>query len=463
MEFDITLTGTNADTGMHGIVRFQNNIQSIFQRLRVLYGSTPLEDIMNYNVIVRALTEWTATDQMSTMDQTSVAEGIGGVVPVSTGTGSPVTALQNTRQTYIHGTDNSVGALTSGNVPSRAVAAGATNGAQVTRRYQVNIAAGLFTQDKLIPTKFMASQFALEFTLATEAQCMISFVKTLTGDTTATGSPTYSLTNANIVAEVLEFDASYDAMFALGLKNGGVPLKYSTWNTYFFSIGGSASLNLQIQERSRSVKALFAVQRRFPEVIYTDSHAFFFESGGGTMQTFQYRIGAKYYPAQPVTLNTTTSTPNGGAEAIVELQKALNVVGDYRLSTGINTLRWALPRATASVDYVNTIAGQEADFATTVTGFSSTGVPTFSVPQYPIAGNVGSSCFTAAIDLETSNGIQGLKIGVEISGLNAEEQSDISLSVVYSATQADVYILEFYAFVDKMVILGENNTMVLVE
>ena len=193
-------------------------------------------------------------------------------------------------------------------------------------------------------------------------------------------------------------------MFALGLKNGGVPIKYATWEQFTFSIGGLASLNLQIMERARSVKALFAVQRRFPESITTDAHCLFFESGGGTMQSYQYRIGARFYPAQPVQLNTTTSTPNGGAEALVELQKALNVVGDYRLSTGINTLRWALPRATCSPDYVNTIAGQEADFTATVTAFSAAGVPTFAIPQYPLAGNVGSSCFTAAIDLETSNG-----------------------------------------------------------
>lgn len=99
---------------MHGTCRFQNNIQSIFSRLRVLYGATPLEDIINYNVIVRALTEWTATDQLNTMDQTSVAEGIGGIIPVTTTTSIP----QNTRQKYIHGTDNSVVAGAAGNVPN---------------------------------------------------------------------------------------------------------------------------------------------------------------------------------------------------------------------------------------------------------------------------------------------------------------------------------------------------------
>ena len=55
LEFDVTLIGSGASTG---ITRFQNNIQSIFNRVRLLYGATPLEDMINYNVIVRSLTEW---------------------------------------------------------------------------------------------------------------------------------------------------------------------------------------------------------------------------------------------------------------------------------------------------------------------------------------------------------------------------------------------------------------------
>ena len=67
-EFDVTLT-SYATSGT-AVVRFQNNIQSIFSRVRLLYGATPLEDIINYNVIVRSLTEWTSTNQTMSMDQT---------------------------------------------------------------------------------------------------------------------------------------------------------------------------------------------------------------------------------------------------------------------------------------------------------------------------------------------------------------------------------------------------------
>ena len=82
----------------------------------MLYGATPIEDISYYNVIVRQLTEWTATTQHMSMDQTSIAEGIGGVSygvsgEFGDGGGDPEGAgarnpgLYNVRQKYIHGID----------------------------------------------------------------------------------------------------------------------------------------------------------------------------------------------------------------------------------------------------------------------------------------------------------------------------------------------------------------------
>jgi hypothetical protein len=209
LEFDVSLTGYGTSTSE--IVRFQNNIQSIFSRVRLLYGATPLEDIINYNVIVRALTEWTSTDQNSTLDQTSISEGIGGFLP---GYPSVVSSqaygnsLLNVRQAYIHGSDqtSTTGATGAGAVPqsNTSVFPGSPTGAvTVTRRYQIQFALGLFTQDKLIPTKFMASQLAIEMTLAPEASCI--FVANAGSGAT----PTYAVGNVNLIPEILEFDSSY--------------------------------------------------------------------------------------------------------------------------------------------------------------------------------------------------------------------------------------------------------------
>jgi len=478
LSFDVQLvppTGTsNAEQ-----VRFQNNIQSIFSRVRLLYGSTPIEDIVNYNVIVRALTEWSSSNP-TVPDQSTTSEGIGGVtfgsLPTSytPANGSaaitlgPSTSLNpqgmiNVRQAHIQGTDNIVGAdspaaLVSGTgvgrVPNNIQPAGLTTTGP-TRRYQISFALGMFTQEKLIPTKFMASQLAIEITLETPAACMI-----MKSDPsgTYTAQPTYNVTNVNLIPEILEFDASYDAMFLMGLQQGGVPIKFSSWHTYQFSTGGSSRLNLQIQERSRSVKALFAVQRRAPATIDTDSGALHFCTGGTTsipalgtppalgtvpspisLQDYQYRIGGRYFPASPVQCSTPGgSIPNGSAEAVIELQKALNQLGDYRLSSGVNSKTWGigqcftgfLPSSGSAVRGLYDQRYLEHDFTsshvmtsggvtymTNVTSYNASGAATTTAPKggNAFAGNTGSANFAMAIDLETSN-------GVEISGLNAEEQ-----------------------------------------
>lgn len=266
-------------------------------------------------------------------------------------------------------------------------------------------------------------------------------------------------------------------MFLKGLQEGGVPIKFSSWHTYIFGTGGSSNLNLQIQERSRSVKGLFAVQRRAPVSIQTDSGATFLCSNdagspttANTLQSFQFRIGGRYFPASPVQVSIApgSSICNGGAEAFIELQKFLNTLGDYRLSTGVNKLRWALPpsNATTNIGYgAGALATvySESDYGWVYQGQGNTsGQPAFKQMTIPglntgnaFSGNVGSACFAMAIDLETSN-------GVEISGLNAEEQSDISLIATYAAPQNTAFVMEVYAYYDAMIILRENNVLDLI-
>jgi len=492
LEFDVTLYTFAASTTA-GIMRFQNNIQSIFNRVRLLYGATPLEDMINYNVIVRGLTEWTATNTHMTMDQTSVCEGIGGcTVAVDNVTSFGVS---NVRQKFIQGFSKATPAaaadFTGGygfsSVPqSKDDPAGssAPEGTFVTRRYQINFALGLFTQDKLIPTKFMASQLAIEISLEQPAACIYVPPTSTTAVTYSVGStPTYRVSNVNLIPEILEFDASYDSMFLAGLRDGGVPLKFSSWHTFLFS-GGSASCNLLVQERSRSVKALFAVQRRAQPTFFTDSHAMFFDTSHqlSTLQNYQFRIGGRYFPAAPVQTSSAVGSQytNGGAEAYTELAKALNMVGDYRLSSGINTLKWALPtgksqvQATAGVPSIASGILQEFDYSFGCGTIDNEGAPYLRAVESKVnafSGDMGSACFVMATDLETSN-------GVEISGLNAEEQSDISLIANWKLPQntgdtitinSNVITgltpsaLEVYSYYDAMIVLRENNVLELIQ
>ena len=464
--FDVTLTGYGTPAATD--VRFQNCIASIFSRVRLLYGATPLEDIINYNQIVRSLTEWTSTNS-GVMDQTSISEGVGGFIVDNGGAtagGVPIYGLCSVRQKYIQG-HGLAGPATAAAVTNFSEGAemglvGDQNspvsglGTSVTRRYQINFALGLFTQDKLIPTKFMASQLAIELTLADASACIFT-------NTGAGTSPTYALTNVNLIPEILQFDASYDSMFLRGLREGGVPLKISSWHTYIFSSASGSNGSFQIQERSRSVKAIFAMQKKASTSFIHDSGATFLDTsadGLSTLQTYQYRIGGRYFPAAPVqTSQVGGAVCNGASEAYVELSKALNIVGDYRLSASTSAKNWALQ--TTSTGVLQHFDGMHA-----LTGFDATGRPTTIADKFEIAtnsflGGLPSACFSAAINLETSN-------GVEISGLNAEEQSDISLLMNWKKAQVTGETnqpsnIEVYTYYDAMIVLRENNVIELIQ
>lgn len=273
LSFDVSLIvpapgypdGSGVTAGKAACVRFQNNIQSIFSRARLLYGANPLEDIINYNVIVRNLTEWTAGNPSLCVDQGTITDGIGNNTIGAAENGQ--FGMLNTRSNIIQGCAYGRDATTTpdfdvgrgvagyiGGAPSGVLSTatfpwndGATPNVItqvpsviVTRRYQVQLAFGLMTQEKLIPTKYMASQLAIELTLDTVANCIVADLDTYD----SVGAPTvpgytatwqsqinYCVSNVNLIPEILEFDASYDTAFLQGLQNGGVPVKFSSWYT----------------------------------------------------------------------------------------------------------------------------------------------------------------------------------------------------------------------------------------
>lgn len=251
-------------------------------------------------------------------------------------------------------------------------------------------------------------------------------------------------------------------MFLQGLIQGGVPIKFSSWHTFLFSSAMSANVNLQIQERSRSVKALFCVQRRSQPNYFVDSGATLFDTsadGQSTLQNYQFRVGSRFFPASPVQVSSSVGSAisGGGAEAYIELQKALNIIGDYRLSTPLNTTRWAL-QCTGAGEL------QEFDFKFSLKEYLATGVTSIfltGTDDNIFAGDLGSQCFAMSTSLETSN-------GTEISGLNAEEQSDIALIAYWKKSQqtgnaATASALEVYTYYDAMIVLRENNVLELIQ
>lgn len=170
------------------------------------------------------------------------------------------------------------------------------------KTYCLNLLSGVFTQRKLIPLKWMAAQLVVELTLATPEDAFIS-------DTPASSATlTYSLSNVNYIAEMLEFDSTYDTGIYDSITAQGIPIKFGTFHYHTINLTGT-NQTVQIHERSRSVKGAFGVIRstQANSIMY-DSDRFFDNVGeefdttdgfikypkNGCIDTYQWRVGGRY-------------------------------------------------------------------------------------------------------------------------------------------------------------------------
>jgi hypothetical protein len=398
--------------------RFQRGgAQNLIKRCRILYGSMVLEDIQEYKTLVRLFSEAAVSNDYATSCG-SILDGMSGPFEYNQaataaesysqnsllslgGPGSPDESLTDSLHKFYSIDERTIGRLLVNN----------SNGNP--RRFVLNLMSGLLTSKKLIPLKWMASQLTIELTLADELDAMMGSDSTIPG---------YQIENVDFVAELIEFDSTYDSAFFSGLTNGGVPLKFSSWHYHTFSVTGANQM-FQIHERSRSVKSAFAVVRDTGLSVKTDSDKFYHacgedydvdglvtNRGAGTIDEFQWRVGGRYYPAQPVQVR------KGGAEAFAELSKAVNALGDYTRPSHINFLEW-----------------------TTYNGLGT------------------GSKFIMACEFENVDVVPDT-----IAGLNAEEQSDIALSVKMSAPPAPGKKLDIFMNFDALLVIRDGNVVDLI-
>ncbi len=412
--------------------------QNFIKRLRIIYGSIVLEDIMEYKSLVRLFYE-TGVDPGMASGSGAILEGMYGCRNTD-GTASsswfeaagsvPVVDRVEAVNSLLKPVASQIaysGALPSGAMAQllSAPAINSTTGAVLDvdtlptfsnsgrTTYCINLLSGLLTQKKLIPLKWMAAQLAIEITLAPVEECFLG-----------AGSSTinYKWSNVNFIAEMLEFDSAYDTAFYQGLMSNGVPIKFSSFHYHSFNLSGAYNI-LQIHERSRSVKAAYAVARdtTTPSVTF-DTDRFFFalgetwsngtiaNGGEGQIQQFQWRVGGRYYPAQPI------RTTFGGAEAMMELQKALDMLGDYTRQGNFSRRSWTINNG----------------------------------------GNGGA--FILAAPFENTD-----IFPETISGINAEEQSDIALFITSdSNTTPNSKKLDVFMHYDALVIVRDGNVVDLV-
>lgn len=387
-----------------------------FSRLRILYGSSVLEDIQEYGTLVRMLYE-AAVQRDYGSSQGQILDGMASATPKDLGASKEKGGYGSGRSRI---TVSDGGAIAQSlYLPNR------------KRTFCLNLLSGLLTQKKLIPLKWMASQLVIELTVASEGDALIGS-NGRSGNLQA-GPPqsvSYSLTDVNFIAELLEFDSAFDSAFWGGLQQMGVPLKFASWHFHSFPMSGG-NQTFQIHERSRSVKAAFAVARttKTASVAY-DSNRFFSDLGAtfldegdldhtakAPIETFQFRVGGRYYPAQPV------RCLYGAPEAYVELSKAIDNLGDYTRGSQISAYKWSA--------YANDTLTQFED---------------------------GGESFIMACGFENTDVSPGT-----IAGINAEEQSDIAINIKTRGTVAPVdKKLDVFMYYDSLIVIRPGNNLELI-
>lgn len=424
LQFDLERDGADGNFQLQ-----RGGAHNVIKRLRVMYGSLVLEDIQEYKTLVRLFTEvGIQQDYLNSFG--SLTEGMyAAKVPEQAPTKDPIEVppspgvLPTFASTGIAGTSTTA-LLSAGSMGSIVM--------RGKRRFCLSLLSGLLTTKKLIPLKWMASQLAIEITLADRLDAFVgASIAYPVGRVPTAPATNYIVSDPNFIAEIVEFDSSYDKAFFMGLQQG-IPIKFSSWHTHRFAMTG-AQQTFQIHERSRSVKAAFAVVKssNAPNY-YIDSDVFFhalgqtFNSDFGnynetTLQTspineFQWRIGGRYYPSQPVDCRF------GGAEAAVELLKTVNYLGNHTVAGGIDQINYTSWAASFN---------DAKDFGT-------------------------GTKFIMACEFENTDVMPDT-----IAGINAEEQSDIALTIRAGGAPLNKELFAFIHF-DALLIVKTGNTVELV-
>lgn len=141
---------------------------------------------------------------------------------------------------------------------------------------------------------------------------------------TSIENKTYTIDQVNYMAEMLEFDETFYQAFEMSLAQG-VTIPYTTFTNHTFAHTGT-SADIQVAERVRSAKSLFAVQRRNKDLAYAAYPKFLFSQNGLT--EFQVKIGTQYFPMQPVKVDQSGYNDPYSGTRLQELIKCISTMGD---------------------------------------------------------------------------------------------------------------------------------------
>ncbi len=372
----------------HGIELGSAGIHSLFRRITDRYGGLVLQDVQEYGTLSKLLLKGGASRDY--------AESVGNVTEGFRSDASYSSYAKDSAATPngFGVTTLSIPAEVSGQTQWVNVAEG------IQRTFVFNLLCGLATTEKLIPLKWMASSLRTEFELASVKEAFIMRGK----PDQLSSFLSYKILTPTYVAELMEFDSVYDTAFFMGMQQMGVPLKFTSWHHQRRQITGTGRQQFPIQESARSVKAAFSVITDLSPSLLKDHFTFYHDAGikinpdtglsdvtqSAKVRNYQWRVGGKYAPAQPVDCRY------GAAEAYHEYAKAINTCGNYTFGSGITPISWSseFPGSSVGEDFVMSSEFENTDvFPNTITGINAE-----NQSDMMLAVEFGRESGTAALD-----------------------------------------------------------------
>ena len=297
----VTVGGTNAANyirldkcGAHGCI----------QRVRVVHGSTEIQDLDNYGAIVA---------EMMALQQSS--DGFSGKQNVLAGTAPGAFINGNTTETLL---------TTVGERLNQSYTVVAVNNVVPNRTYALNLMSyvGSLSGGKYIPLfEMTGAPLSLEVTFVSS---LLKFLCV----STALASNNFTISNVEFVGTFIEL--SDEAIASIRASQGGQPLQYVVQNysnTNYSAVLASASstsINIPISAKYASLKSLFCIPRRYADGLET---FFPYSSTHFNLNQWRIRIGSQNLPSK---------APNSIVEHYSELLKAIGSLSDINHEPSIN-------------------------------------------------------------------------------------------------------------------------------
>lgn len=307
--------------------------QCVIERMKLLSGTTQIEDIQDYHVLYRAMLE------ASTSNEWRNGDGF-----QEEGYWDP----KNPRQQYKNAnfyTERHGGLDNRGHY------------------FTWKPLLGLFRTGKAIPLKYMG-QLTIEIYLApnTEALYSSSYIEydvTKTMVAAADGYPDLETASAanNIFAfapvstlkpsfpnayyEIDEIkmhipfihpEESYDHAMLQRIESSGLDLHFDTYSMHSRQFKDVGNQQISFQERAVSIKGAIALMRNSPSIRNIQSDMCFYSN---MIEWYQWKVGHEYLPAQQI-LCANTDHSGGAGMALASLKKAL---GSFNGEFSMNNIK----------------------------------------------------------------------------------------------------------------------------